>query len=762
MFTFEQNIENYLNLNFNTNIKNATVAQLHSAVAIATVKEIKESNKANKKQACYFSAEFLIGRLVHSNLLNLGLLDTLERILQKNGRESIVFEKIDDAALGNGGLGRLAACFLDSAASIGVPLDGYGIKYKYGLFKQRFENGFQIESPDDWQEDNDVLFERKEDEKVLVKFGDDVVFAVPYDTKVIGFGGETVNRLRLWQAEPVEKFNLTLFNEQKYNLANKKRDTAEAISAVLYPNDDTNAGKILRLKQQYFFSSASLRSIISDYIKKNGINFSKFADSYAIQLNDTHPVISIPELIRILCEEYNLPFNAAFEIAKNTFAYTNHTLLAEALEKWDIKIFKKVLPEVFSYVMKIEEKLESELPNDKLYKIISERKVHMARLAIYGTHSTNGVAKIHTELIKTVALKEWYAVFPERFSNKTNGVTPRRWLALCNKELTMLIKSKIGSGFISDLDLLAKLNEFCDDNGFLEELNKVKLQKKKQLCEYIFEKEGINLTSDYIFDIQVKRMHEYKRQLLNAFSILDIYFGIKEGRIKNYNKTVFIFGGKAAPGYKLAKGIIKFINEIGKLIANDCEVCDVLKLIFVADYNVSYAEKLIPAADVSEQISTAGLEASGTGNMKFMMNGAVTLGTLDGANVEIVNYAGIDNNYIFGATVDELKELTGSYIPKDVYENNSRLKKVVDTLIDGTLDDNETGVFKDIYDSLINEDRFFVLHDFDDYCTTKLRLNTEYSDKTVFAKKCLKNIANSGFFSSDRTIAEYAKEIWGM
>ena len=604
---------------------------------------------------------------------------------------------------------------------------------------------------------------------------------MPYDIPVVGYGGQTVNNLRLWQAEAVNSFDFDQFNRNNRPASIAEKNDAEVISAVLYPNDETYEGKVLRLKQQYFFSSASLQDMIRKYKARHGSDFSHFSEEYAIQLNDTHPVVSIPEFLRILVEDEKIELKDAIAYAKDTFAYTNHTIMPEALEKWHTNLFYDVIPEVYNYVIALDKVLQEDLEakgitgdEQKIYRIICDDQVHMARIAIYATHSTNGVAQIHSDILKDTALHHWYKLYPERFNNKTNGITQRRWLALANQELASFITGKIGDGWITDLFELKKMEQFADDEETLRVFADIKHHKKVELAEYMKKMDGLTVNPDFIFDIQVKRLHEYKRQLLNAFSILDIYFGIKDGRIKDFNPTAFIFGAKAAPGYYRAKGIIKFINEIGRMIAADPEVNQYLSVSFVSNYNVSYAEKLTPAADVSEQISTAGTEASGTGNMKFMLNGAVTLGTFDGANVEIVEQAGEDNNYIFGARVEDLDEIKGKndgkykYNPRKICEENPRIKKVLDTLIDGTLDDGGTGMFRDLYSSLIDgahwhhPDHYFILLDLIPYCDAKLRCNADYSDRKAFAKKCFINMANSGKFSSDRTIKEYASEIWGV
>ena len=776
MSNFKTNVKTILELDYSTTIKEATTIQLYNAVSKAAMQTVnpKEGIQAKGKKVCYLSAEFLIGRLVYNNLLNLGLLNQFSELMSENNIDIRIFEDIEDAALGNGGLGRLAACFLDSGATINVRLNGYGLRYKYGLFKQYFEDGFQMETADDWLKCGDPWSVRREEEKILIEFKNQSVYAVPYDTPVIGYGAKTVNTLRLWQAEPLENFDFEAFNDSKYEKSVKERIDAEAITSVLYPNDNTDAGKKLRLKQQYFFSSASLQDIIKNYKAVFGNDFSQFSSEYAIQLNDTHPVVAIPELIRLFMEQEGMTFAKAFKIAKETFAYTNHTVMAEALEKWWVKLFKTVIPNVYKYVVMIHKALLKELKSlgiseedQKKYYIIDENDlIHMARLAIYASHSTNGVAWIHTEILKNDALHEWYEIYPERFNNKTNGITQRRWLALANMELSGFISDKIGNSWITDLDKLKDLEKFKDDKAVIKQFGDIKNIKKRQLADYIKKQEGIEINPEFIFDIQVKRLHEYKRQLLNAFSILDIYYGLKEGRIKDFNPTAFIFGAKAAPGYFRAKGIIKFINEIGKMISEDKDVNDKLQVVFVHNYNVSYAEKITPAADVSEQISTAGTEASGTGNMKFMLNGAVTLGTYDGANVEIVQQAGEENNYIFGARVEDIEKIKDSYDPNVIYNSNPRIKRVVDTLIDGTFDDNGTGMFKELYDSLLEgaswhkPDNYYLLEDLLSYVDAKLQANKDFSDTYAFRRKCFINTANAGKFSSDRTIHDYAVDIW--
>ncbi|HBG76835.1 MAG TPA: glycogen phosphorylase [Clostridiales bacterium] len=773
MQSFQQAIVRKLKEECHTTLDKATTRQLYNAVSKAALDTCLDTweKPVTGKIACYFSAEFLVGRLIHSNLLNLDLLEETESLLKEAGIHPNVFEDVEDDALGNGGLGRLAACFLDSAATQGIPLMGFGIRYRYGLFRQRFVNGCQQEEPDDWLAWGDPWSIRREEEKVRVDFGDQSVWAVPYDMPVIGYGGKMVNTLRLWQAEAIVPFDFKLFNEQKYSESVRQKSEAEAISAVLYPNDDTEAGKRLRLKQQYFFSSASLQTIFAACTKKDGTDYRRFADAYAIQLNDTHPTVSIPELLRLLMTKGHIEFEPAFQIVRNTFAYTNHTIMAEALEKWSLPLFQSVLPEVYPYVVMLQNRLSNELANKHItdsgkYNLIQDGMVHMARMAIYATHSTNGVAKIHTEIIKKSALPEWYALYPERFNNKTNGVTQRRWLALCNRELASFLDERIGRDWITDFSQLSRLRPYADDPDSRKQFRKIKHAKKMQLADYIRRRDHFELHTDHLFDIQIKRLHEYKRQLLNAFSILDIYFGLKEGRIRQFYSTTFIFGAKAAPGYYRARGIIHFINEVADLVNHDDDVNRKMQVVFVSNYNVSYAEKLIPAADISEQISTAGTEASGTGNMKFMMNGALTLGTYDGANIEIVQNAGMENNYIFGARVEDLEKISDSYDPEKLYEREPRIRRVMDTLVDGTFNDGGYGWFEELYQSILKgaswhkPDPYYLLLDFLPYCDARLRANRDYGDPDAFAKKCLLNIAAAGPFTSDRTVRQYAGEIW--
>ncbi|MBQ1354633.1 MAG: glycogen/starch/alpha-glucan phosphorylase [Ruminococcus sp.] len=763
-------------------IEELTASELHLALGKAVMGEIapnwaKSKAKHNsERRAYYMSAEFLMGRMMYNNLYCLGILDEVKKLLKKKGIDINVFEDIDDAALGNGGLGRLAACYLDSAATHEVPLDGYGIRYKYGLFKQLIKDGYQVEVADNWQRFEDPWCIRKEDETVTVAFKDQTVKAVPYDMAVIGCKTDNINTLRLWQAEAVNDFDFTAFNNTEYDLAVKEKNDAENISKVLYPNDNKYEGKVLRLKQQYFFCSASLQDIIRRYKAKHGNDFSFFAKENAIQLNDTHPVSCVPELVRLLQIE-GMTFDEAFEIARKTCSYTNHTVLGEALEKWPADLMNQVIPVIYDIIALIANKCQEELTakgvsEDKKAKmrIIDGNVVHMARLATYAGTYVNGVAQLHTEILKRDLLKEWYEVYPERFLNKTNGITQRRWLGLCNPELSELITKKVGSDeWLTDLSKLSVLNK-CLDARTINKFNDIKATKKKQLAEYIKKMDGYDINPDTIFDVQVKRLHEYKRQLLNAFSIMAIYFRLKEGKLPNWTPTTFIFGAKAAPGYARAKAIIKYITEIANLVNNDPDTKDKLQVYFISNYNVSYAEKIVVAADISEQTSTAGLEASGTGNMKFMLNGAVTLGTWDGANIEIAECAGEENEYIFGARVEDIEKLKAEgYNPRAIYEANPETKRVIDTLIDGTFDDDGAqgeGSFKELHDALLIgtswqvADHYFLIYDLPLYVDAKIKANSDYADRKEFGKKCLLNVANAGKFSSDRSILEYAKEIW--
>lgn len=721
----------------------------------------------------YFSAEFLMGRALLNNLSNLGMVDEAREALAALGKDlSVVLEEEPDAALGNGGLGRLAACFLDSCATLDLPVAGYGILYRYGLFKQLFDNGFQTEHPDPWMEEGYPFVIRREEEQRIVRYADLTVRAIPYDMPITGYGTQNVNTLRLWKAEPMEEFDYDAFNSQRFTDAIVDRERTMDISRVLYPNDTTFEGKVLRVRQQYFFCSASLQAIVDNYVAEHGSDLRGFAEYNAIQLNDTHPVLAIPELMRILMDEHGLGWEDAWDVVSRTFAYTNHTVLAEALETWDIHIFDRLFPRISEIVREIDRRFRVDMSERGVdgatidyMAPVAGNTVRMAWIACYASYSINGVAALHTEIIKRETLKEWYAIWPERFNNKTNGVTPRRWLKQCNPRLATLLDEVTGSDrWVTDLDALSEYTG-AGNSELYARLAQIKHANKADFAAWIKDREGVEIDPDAIYDVQIKRLHEYKRQLLNAFYVLDLYFRIKDNPALDVPKRVFIFGAKAAPGYIRAKAIIKLINTIADLVNNDPDINGRIKVVFVHNYNVSPAEHIIPAADISEQISMAGKEASGTSNMKFMMNGALTLGTLDGANVEILEAVGEENAYIFGATDDELPELRRHYDPRWHYENVPGLKRVIDALTDGTLDDSNSGWFHDLRWSLLESgyepaDVYYVLGDFASYRETKDRMAQDYRDQEAWSRKAWINITRSGRFSSDRTISDYAREVW--
>lgn len=758
--------EAQLKYTYDVSLQEATPQELHEALGQAVMMAISDDWSHSKKtrmpnrKAYYISAEYLIGRLVYSNLFNLGILDEMKELFAEHGVDLAVLEDIEDDALGNGGLGRLAACFLDSAASTDIPLSGYGLRYKFGLFKQSFDaDGSQVENADDWTKFGDPWSFRRYNHTVKVKFPDHTVLAVPYDVPVIGYGTENVGTLRLWQCEAEEELDFNAFNNQDYLRALDAKNKAEDITRVLYPNDSTWEGKRLRIKQQYVLSSASLQDMLRTFKIAHGDDLSRFAEFYAVQLNDTHPAMSIPELIRLLMLE-GMSFDDAFNVAQKTFSYTNHTVMGEALEKWPLDLMRSVVPEIVDIICRIDQKLKWEHPG--LF-IVKDNTAHMANLSIYVGSYINGVAEIHTQILKDDCFKDWYYAFPERFQNKTNGITPRRWLGLCNPELTAMLREKVGGDFLKNLDLIGELKDQIYDETIVE-FNDIKHLKKEQLCAVIAKHEGVTLNPDFIFDVQVKRLHEYKRQLMNILSIVDIYFRLKEGRLPDFHPTVYLFGAKSAPGYARAKAIIRYINRVAKMINNDPTVADKLKVVFVQNYNCSYAEHIIPAADISEQISPAGTEASGTGNMKLMLNGAVTLGTLDGANVEIAQEAGRENEYIFGHTVDEINAAKPTYHARSIYDSNADLRRAINTLVDGTVptDDAQKELFHSLLDGTDwhQADHYFLLLDYASYFDTKLQANRDYADRIAFGRKCLMNVASAAKFSSDRTIRQYAEEIW--
>ena len=766
--------EAQLKYTYDVSLQNATPQELHEALGVAVMMAISDNwsrcrrTRLSNRKAYYISAEYLIGRLVYSNLFNLGILDEMKKLFAQQGVDLAVLEDIEDDALGNGGLGRLAACFLDSAASTNIPLSGYGLRYKFGLFKQRFdEKGNQVENADDWTRYGDPWSYRRYNHTVKIKFPEHTVLAVPYDVPIIGYGTENIGTLRLWQCEAEQELDFNAFNNQDYLRALNAKNMAEDITRVLYPNDSTWDGKRLRIKQQYLLSSASLQDMLRTFKLAHGStkeDLRRFPEFCAVQLNDTHPAMAIPELIRLMMLE-GFTFEESFSIAQRTFSYTNHTVMSEALEKWPQDLLASVVPEVEHIICLIDYKLRHDphLNHDPANFIINNNIIHMANLSIYVGSYVNGVAEIHSRILREDCFCNWYQAFPERFQNKTNGITPRRWIGLCNPELTNLIQEKVGGDFLKDMNRIGEMKNFLDDET-VARFNDIKRAKKEQLSVVIARQEGVGLNPSFLFDVQVKRLHEYKRQLMNILSVLDIYYRLKEGRLPNFCPTAYIFGAKSAPGYARAKAIIRFINRVAKMINSDMEVADKMKVVFVQNYNCSYAEHIMPAADISEQISPAGTEASGTGNMKLMLNGAVTLGTLDGANVEIAQEAGMENEYIFGHTVEQLNELRHNYHPRDIYNSNPDLRRALDTMVNGTVE-TDTDLHT-LYRSLLDEvngeqpDRYYILADYGSYIEAKLRANRDYADRLAFGRKCLMNVASSAKFSSDRTIAQYAEEIW--
>ncbi|MGL5821674.1 MAG: glycogen/starch/alpha-glucan phosphorylase [Sarcina sp.] len=753
--------------------------------------EIKKLEERSDKKVYYFSIEFLLGRLLDNTLINLGIRKICREGLEELGIELKDLEEVEgDQALGNGGLGRLAACFLDSIASIGISGHGCGIRYKYGFFKQKIIDNNQVEIANDWTEEGSLWETKRVDRSEKVRFWGNVetidengelkfiqkdyseVLAIPFDTPVVGYKNEQINTLRLWSAEPVKSgFDYQEFSHGHFVKAMEYKDQVEAISNVLYPDDSEYNGKLLRLKQEYFLVSAGLQSIIRTF-KEEGGDVRNFDKHTAIQLNDTHPILAIPELMRILMDEEGLGWDDAWRITVNTFAYTNHTILAEALEKWDVNLFKPLLPRIYMIVHEINERYCKDLW--KLYEgdwdkiaemaIISNGYIKMANLGVVGSHSVNGVAELHTKILKTTVMNDLYNVFPDKFNNKTNGITHRRWLLSSNRELTKLIESKIGKDFEADTEKLRDLMKYEGDKKFIEKLNEVKLINKRRLVKYIKENNGIDIDENSIFDTQVKRIHAYKRQTLNIFRIMDLYNKLLENPDLDIVPRTFIFAGKAASSYSLAKRIIELINVVGNRINKDTRIKGKIKVVYLEDYKVSLAEIIIPATDVSEQISTATKEASGTSNMKFMMNGAVTVATMDGANIEIAERVGSENIITFGLSNEEVLSYyqKGGYCALDEINRNLDLKKVMSQLIDGTYR-GVNGSFMEIYNSIVKyNDEFFNAKDFPSYLEAQDKIDRLYRDRNKWGRICLNNIAKSGFFSSDRTIVEYANDIWGV
>lgn len=787
---------------FRKTVDNATDVEIYEAAVYAlrtvfTEKWIKthdEYKEKDVKMVYYLSMEFLMGRFFGNSVMNLLMYDTVKEALEELGLDYNTLENTEqDPGLGNGGLGRLAACFLDSLSTMEYPAYGCGIRYHYGIFEQQIDNGYQVERPDNWLANGDFWSIKRSEYEVEVKFGGDVrtelkengelkfiqenyssVIAVPYDYPVIGYGNNTVNTLRLWEARPKNFFDLQSFNAGNYAKALEEQNIANTITEVLYPADEHIQGKELRLRQQYFFISATVQRVI-DRFKKDHSDFKLLPEKVAFQLNDTHPSIAVAELMRVLVDENDVPWDEAWEITTKVCAYTNHTIMSEALEKWPIELFSRLLPRIYMIIEEINRRFCIELVQkygnnpSKIHdmSIIADGQIKMAYLAIVGSHSVNGVARLHTEILKNQELKNFYEFYPKKFNNKTNGITQRRWLLHANRPLAELISSTIGDKWITDLDELNKLLPYADDSEFRGKFMAIKRENKKALAKYIKETNGIDVDPESIYDIQVKRLHEYKRQLLNVFHIIDLYFRIKANPSMEITPRTFIFGAKAAAGYKRAKDIIKLINSVADVVNNDPDVAGRIKVVFMANYCVSLAEKLIPAADVSEQISTAGKEASGTGNMKFMLNGAVTIGTMDGANVEIYEEVGADNIIIFGLSSEETARMSSehSYNPWDVYHSDERVRRIMESLVDGTFSPSNPDIFRDIYYSLLGNDRsdeYFVLKDFASYVEAQERLEKMYKDKEAWAKMAVINTAKSGKFSSDRTIKEYAEEIWNL
>ena len=795
---FKKEVINNVKTLYRKTIDEATQQQVFQAVAYAIKDDIidrwiathKEYEKQNVKTVYYLSMEFLMGRALGNNLINLTFYDEIKEALEELGFDlNVIEDQEPDAALGNGGLGRLAACFLDSLATLGYPAYGCGIRYRYGMFKQAIVDGYQVEKPDDWLKDGNPFEVRRAEYACEVKFGGYVrvenrngrnyfiqdgyqaIRAVPYDLPVIGYGNNVVNTLRIWDAEAIQDFNLDSFDKGEYQKAVEQQNLARTIVEVLYPNDNHYAGKELRLKQQYFFISASIQTAIKKF-KENNNDLHDIPKKLVFQLNDTHPTVTVAELMRILMDEEGMEWDDAWEITTHTCAYTNHTIMAEALEKWPIELFSRLLPRVYQiieeinrrYVAEIEAKYPGDQSKVKNMAILYDGQVKMAHLAIAGSFSVNGVAQLHTEILEKRELKDFYEMRPEQFNNKTNGITQRRFLLHGNPLLANWVTDKIGDEWITDLNQISKLKVYTDDVKCQQEFMNIKYQNKIRLANYIKEHNGIDVDPRSIFDVQVKRLHEYKRQLLNILHVMYLYNELKTNPGMDMVPRTFIFGAKAAAGYKRAKLTIKLINSVADVINNDESINGKIKVVFIENYRVSNAEIIFAAADVSEQISTASREASGTGNMKFMLNGALTLGTMDGANVEIVEEVGIENAFIFGMSADEVMkyEREGGYNPMDIYNNNQAVRTVLTQLINGFYAPDDPERFRELYDALTKEDIYFILKDFDSYADAHKRVDAAYRNEAAWAKSAMLNTACAGKFSSDRTIQEYVDDIWKL
>ena len=785
-------------------IDEATPAMVYQAVALAVKDMIidrwiathKEYDKQDAKIVYYMSMEFLTGRFLGNNIISLCEQKEIEEALSELGFDlNSIEDQERDPALGNGGLGRLAACFLDSLASLGYPAYGCGIRYRYGMFKQQIRDGYQIEVPDEWLKDGYPFEIRRAEYATEVKFGGYVetewdgkrnhfvqkgyqsVMAVPYDIPIVGYGNNVVNSLRIWDAQPVNTFNLSEFDKGDYQKAVEQENLAKTIVEVLYPNDNHYSGKELRLKQQYFFISASVQRAIKKYKEKHD-DIHKFYEKASFQLNDTHPTVAVAELMRILLDEENLEWDEAWEITTKTCAYTNHTIMAEALEKWPIELFSRLLPRIYQIVDEINRRFVAQIQqrypgdNEKIRRmaIIYDGQVRMAYLAIVGSFSVNGVAKLHTEILEKQELRDFYEMMPEKFNNKTNGITQRRFLLHGNPLLADWVTDKIGNEWITDLSNIKKLSVYVDDEKCQQEFMNIKYQNKIRLAKYIKEHNGIDVDPRSIFDVQVKRLHEYKRQLMNILHVMYLYNQLKDNPNMDIVPRTFIFGAKAAAGYKRAKLTIKLINNVADVINNDKSIGGKLKVVFIEDYRVSNAELIFSAADVSEQISTASKEASGTGNMKFMLNGALTIGTMDGANVEMAEEVGKENMFIFGASADEIINLenNGGYNPMDIFNNDQDIRRVLMQLINGYYSPQDPELFRDIYNSLLNTqssdraDTYFILKDFRSYAEAHRKIDQAYRDEKWWARTAMLNTASAGKFSSDRTIEEYVRDIWHL
>ena len=803
---FKRDVRNNVKTLFRKEVEEATPQQLFQAVSYAVKEAIiddwlatqKQYEKDDPKTVYYMSMEFLLGRALGNNLINMTAYKEVKEALEEMGIDlNVIEDQEPDPALGNGGLGRLAACFLDSLATLGYASYGCGIRYRYGMFKQKIRDGYQVEAPDNWLKDGNPFELRRPEYAKEVRFGGNIreeydeagkthfvqenyesVMAIPYDYPIVGYGNHIVNTLRIWDAEAIVDFQLDSFDRGDYHKAVEQENLAKNIVEVLYPNDNHIAGKELRLKQQYFFVSASIQAAITKFKKKHG-DISKLPEKVTFQMNDTHPTVAVAELMRILLDEENLGWNEAWDITTKCCAYTNHTIMAEALEKWPVDLFSRLLPRIYQIIQEIDrrfvEQVRAQYPGNeekvKKMAILMDGQVKMAHLAIVAGYSVNGVAKLHTEILKNQELKDFYQMMPEKFNNKTNGITQRRFLMHANPLLADWVTEKLGTKeWITDLSKMSGLKEWLDDEEALKEFMTIKFKNKERLAAYIKEHNGVEVDPRSIFDVQVKRLHEYKRQLLNILHVMYLYNQIKEHPEMSFYPKTYVFGAKASAGYIRAKEIIKLINSVADVINNDRSINGKLKVVFIEDYRVSNAELIFAAADISEQISTASKEASGTGNMKFMMNGAPTLGTMDGANVEIVDEVGIDNAFIFGLSADEVinYEQNGGYNPYDIYNNDPDIRRVVDQLVDGTYANGDKEMYRDLYNSLLNNqggaraDMYFILKDFRSYADAQARAMEAYKDTDKWAKMALKNTACCGKFSADRTIQEYVDDIWHL